>query len=107
MFATIRRYRVIGSADEAVRRVRDEFLPQVRRIPGLISYDIVLAGETLAAISVFENIDGAEESNRIAALWVKQRMAGLLELPAQVTAGEVLLHWAPPNRLTALLEGAT
>ncbi|MGQ0560379.1 MAG: hypothetical protein ACT443_00740 [Gemmatimonadota bacterium] len=95
MFCTIRRYRVTGSVDEAMRRIRTDFVPQIQRIPRLISYSILVAGETLAAVSVFEDVAAAEESNRIAALWVKQHMTDLIELPAQITAGEVLLHVTP------------
>ncbi|MGQ0816049.1 MAG: hypothetical protein ACT4O1_16590 [Gemmatimonadota bacterium] len=76
MFATIRRYRTIGPVDETLRRVRTEFVPQIQRIPGLISYSIIVAGETFAAISVYQDFDAAEESNRIAALWAKQASDG-------------------------------
>lgn len=92
MYATIRRYRTTGSVSEAVRRVEHDFVPQVKRIPGLISYTVMEVGETLAAVSVFTDRDSAEESNRIAALWVDHHLNDLVELPAQVSGGEVLVH---------------
>ena len=95
MYATIRRYRTRGSVSEVIQRVEPDFVPQIKRIPGLISYTVLEIGEALTAISVFADRDSAEESNRISALWVNQQIAHLVELPAQVATGEVLIHEAP------------
>jgi hypothetical protein len=95
MYATVRRYRTRGSASEVIRRVERDFVPQVKRIPGLVSYTVVEIGEALTTFSVFTDRDSAEESNRISALWVNQHLADLVELPAQVATGEVLLHETP------------
>ena len=95
MYATIRRYRTRGSVSEVIQRVEHDFVPQIKRIPGLISYTVLEIGEALTAISVFADRDSAEESNRISALWVNQQIAHLVELPAQVATGEVLIHEAP------------
>ena len=92
MYAAIRRYRTTGSITEAIRRVEHDFVPQLKRIPGLVSYNLLEIGETLTAITVFTDRDSAEESNRIAALWVSRHWADLVELPAQVATGEVLVH---------------
>ena len=95
MYATVRRYRTKGSVSEVIHRVEHDFLPQIKRIPGLISYTVLEIGEALTAISVFNDRDSAEESNRISALWVSHHLADLVELPAQVATGEVLIHEAP------------
>jgi len=95
MYATVRRYRTKGSVSQVIHRVEHDFVPQVKRIPGLISYTVVEIGEALTTFSVFADRDSAEESNRISALWVNQHLADLVELPAQVATGEVLVHEAP------------
>jgi hypothetical protein len=38
---------------------------------------------------VFQNEAGAEESNRLAADWVRQNLVELVETPPDTTAGEV------------------
>ena len=101
MYATIRRYRVTGSVTEAIRRVERDFVPQLRRIPGLISYTVLEVGETITAMSVFTDRSNAEESNRIAALWTDHNLTDLVELPAQVATGEVLIHEARQTAQTS------
>lgn len=98
MYASIRRYRTIGPVGEAVRRVQKGFVPLLDRVPGLISYSIVAAGESLIAISVFQDTSAVEESNRIAASFVAQHLPDLVELPPQVSAGEVVLHHVSPGQ---------
>jgi hypothetical protein len=92
MYANIRRYHAIGPVDEAARRVQKGFVPILGTIPGLISYTIVAAGESLIAISVFQDKSAIEESNRLAASFVAKHLTDLVEVPPQVSAGEVLLH---------------
>lgn len=92
MFATIRRYRIKGSVETGLQRVRSEFVPMIQRIPGLISFDIMVAGETWAAVSVFDDIHAAEESNRVAALWAEKHLSDILDMPAQISTGPVLVH---------------
>lgn len=95
MFATIRRYRILGSVESGLNRVQAEFVPMIQRIPGLVSFDIMVAGETWASVSVFEDAHAAEESNRIAALWAQKHLSDVLEMPAQISAGEVFVHVRP------------
>ena len=45
----------------------------------------------MASVSVFETKDGAEESNKMAASWVKESLSGLLG-PVEITAGEAVAH---------------
>jgi len=52
----------------------------------------LISGEgVLASVSVFETKGRAEESNKIAASWVKESVPGLLG-PVEITAGEAAAH---------------
>ena len=52
----------------------------------------LITGEgVLASVSVFETKGRAEESNKIAASWVKESVPGLLG-PVEITAGEAAAH---------------
>jgi hypothetical protein len=91
MYASIRRYKT-ESAKEVARLVNEEFVPQIKNLPGFLAYYVIDTGEgMMASISVFETKDGAEESNRMAASWVKQSLPGLLG-PPEITAGEAVAH---------------
>lgn len=94
MYASIRRYNMEpGSVDELMRRVNEGFVPIISQAPGFMAYYAVNGGGgVVASISVFETQAGAEESNRIAADWVRRNLASLLPMPPEITAGEVGVH---------------
>jgi len=96
MYVSVRRYKMEpGSVDELMRRVEEGFVPIVSKGPGFVAYYALDAGDgVVASISVFEDQAGAEESNRMAADWVKENLAALLPNPPEVTAGEVRVHKA-------------
>lgn len=96
MYASIRRYKMDpGSVDELMRRVNEGFVPIVSKAPGFMAYYTVNGGGGIvASISVFETQAGAEESNRMAASWVKENLASLLPTPPEITAGEVGVYKA-------------
>ena len=96
MYVSVRRYKMEpGSVDELMRRVEEGFVPIVSKGPGFVAYYALDAGDgVVASISVFEDQAGAEESNRMAADWVRENLASLLPNPPEVTAGEVRVHKA-------------
>lgn len=97
MYASVRRYDGVDprSVEEIVRRVEEGFVPIISKAPGFIAYYAVNVGEGVtASISIFEDQAGLEESNRMAADWVKENLASLLPNPPEITAGEVLAHKA-------------
>ncbi|MEV6111065.1 hypothetical protein AB0L59_00760 [Streptomyces sp. NPDC052109] len=76
---------------EAARRVSEGFVPLVRDIPGLVAYYWVDAGNgVMISTSIFENEEGASESVRRAAVFVRDNLASLLPNPPQVMSGQVV-----------------
>lgn len=98
MYAAIRRYNVFeGTADRIVERVNTSFLPTLRESPGFVAYFVVDAGDgTMAAITVFEDKQGAEASNRVASEWVRQNLGGLVKSAPVILTGEVKAHTMEP-----------
>ena len=65
----------------------------ISKVPGFVAYYLVDAGGGVAiSTSIFENQSGAEESNKRAADYAREKMASLLPKPPQITAGEVIAH---------------
>jgi hypothetical protein len=94
-YLTVRRYDGVTDSKEAARRVRDEFIPLISKIPGFISYYWVDEGDNvMVSVSVFESREAEEESNRVAADFVRQHIAPLLPNPPQITAGQVVARAA-------------
>lgn len=94
MYMAIRSYKYkSGAFDQINTSVENGFVPIVSKAPGFIAYHLVNTGNgTLATVSLFESQAGAEESTRMAAEWVKENLASLLEGPPEVKAGEVTVH---------------
>jgi quinol monooxygenase YgiN len=89
MYASIRRYNT-GSVTEATRNARKHFAHAIRQAPGLVAYYIVesAAGEW-TTVSIFENRQAAERSDRLAADYIFREGVGELMGEPQVTGGEV------------------
>lgn len=98
MYAAIRRYNVFeGAAERITERVNASLLPTLRESPGFVAYFVVDAGDgTMAAVTVFEDREGAESSNRIASEWVRQQLGGLVKSAPVILTGEVTTHTLEP-----------
>jgi hypothetical protein len=91
MYISIRRYKTESSA-EVTRPVQEEFVPLISKAPGFVAYYAIEAGDDVwASVSIFDTQAQAEDSNRVAAEWVKKAVASLVG-PPEVTAGKVVAH---------------
>jgi len=95
MYATTRRYEGVTDPAEAGRRVNESWVPLISKMPGFVTYFWTDAGGgVMVSTSVFQDKAGVDESNRMAAEWVRENIATLLPNPPQITAGEVVAHGA-------------
>jgi hypothetical protein len=95
MYATIRRYKIRSEqVGEVTRKITEDFLPLISAVPGFVSYDVVVEGDRMWTVSVFETEDGATESTRRAKDYVRQNLASVLPTPPETAQGEVTVHKA-------------
>jgi hypothetical protein len=91
MYASIRQYRSTD-VGEVARRAAD-FVPIVRQVPGFSAWYVVDGGDgTLITVTLCEDQAGVEESVRLAADWVRENIADLIEGSPTVTNGEVRMQ---------------
>src|SRR5918995_2469119 len=113
MHAVIRRYQVDpGSVDEVTRGINEGFLPIIKDASGFQAYYVVDAGDgRLETVSVFEDRKGAEESTRMASVYISENMASLLPDSPEVLQGEVVAQEAastlPVGGVTDKVGGVT
>ena len=89
MHASVRRYRV-RDVDTLVSKVEDEFVDQVKEIEGFVGYYVIDGDDgTVASVTVGETAQAVAESVRLAATWVRESIADLVEGEPEVTVGEV------------------
>ena len=91
MWATVRRYEGVTNSDEAGKRVREGFVPLISEHRGFVAYYWADAGDgVMFSTSVFEDQADEEDSNAMAAEWVKVNIADVLPNPPEITAGHVV-----------------
>ena len=91
LWATVRRYDGITDPDEAGKRVREGFVPLISSHEGFVAYYWVDAGDgVMVSTSIFEDQADEEDSNRLAADFVKANLADLFPNPPMITAGHVV-----------------
>ena len=95
MYTSIRRYTTDpNDAAEIINLVQQGNINElIGGIPGFIAYYMIDGGGgTVATVSVFEDQAGADQSNAVAAEWVKEKVLPTYSLSApDITAGEVVL----------------
>ena len=94
MFAVIRHYRFNPKdGAEIDRRIREEFVPIVKKAKGFVRYYWLDSGNgDGASLSVFKDKAGADESVRLAAAYVKQRLSKLITEKPEIIEGPIKAH---------------
>ncbi len=94
MYAAIRQGKArAGMAEELASRIKEGVIPIVSDVSGFMAYYVVYApDDTVTAISIFNNVEAAEESNERALAWIDQNLGPLLIGPVTAVAGPVIVH---------------
>ncbi|MDQ2664147.1 MAG: hypothetical protein M3Y18_08980, partial [Candidatus Eremiobacteraeota bacterium] len=78
--------------DDAVNKVREQFLPLVRKAAGFASYSLAVTdGSEIVSAGFFTDRKGADESADLARTWVTDTLGQTIDGPPKVSAGDVLL----------------
>ena len=95
MYSSIRRYTTnLNDAAAIIELIKQGNIEErIGVLPGFIAYYIINCGDgVLLTINVFEDQADAEQSNTIAAKWVKEYVLPRYSLPPpEITVGEVVL----------------
>ena len=91
MYVTIRRYENDAALADRLAARSDEIQGIISSVAGFQAYYLARAGEGTASITVCDDKAGADETNRIAATWLRENMPEAVSAAPQVTAGEVAL----------------
>ena len=96
MYAAVRQYKSKpGVADQLAERIK-EAVPIISGVSGFMGYYVVYApDDTVTAISIFNKVEEAEESNRLALAWAEENLASFLIGQGNATAGPVIVHSLP------------
>ena len=96
MYAAIRQFKAKpGSADVLAEKIK-EAISLISDVSGFMGYYVVYApDDTVTAISVFNTVAEAQESNRRALAFIEDNPGPLVIGHATATAGPVIVHSLP------------
>jgi quinol monooxygenase YgiN len=96
MYAAIRQVKAKPGMADTLAEVIKGAVPIVSGVPGFMGYYVIYApDDTVTAISVFNHVEQAEESNRRALAWIESHVAPYVVGQATATAGPVIVHSLP------------
>ena len=89
MFASIRKYSGSPQLSDELVKHQDEIKSVLRPIRGFHAYYLVKTTEGAVTMTVCEDKAGADESNRVAATWLKDNLPLFANRAPEITIGEV------------------
>jgi hypothetical protein len=92
MYGVVRRYAEASALADALAQHEQAVRDLIASVPGFVAYYVVRSDGDLATITIFEDRDGAAESTRRIAAWLREQNldAGL---PPDIIVGEAFLHF--------------
>ena len=89
MYAAIRQGKAKpGMAEELARTIKEGAIPVISDVPGFRAYYVIYAPDDMVtAITVFNTVAEAEESNRRALAFIEDNLGPLVVGHASATAG--------------------
>jgi hypothetical protein len=92
MFASIRKYNGAPTLTEELVKRQDEIKSVLRPLPGFHAYYLLKTNDGAISMTVCENQAGADESNRVEATWLKDKLPTFASRTPEITSGEVRIH---------------
>ena len=104
MHAIINRYEGVDKSRtvELTEKVSETLAPKLSKLPGFAGYYLIEAGNgVMTSFGLFENVEQADESTRVAAEWVREeKLETVLPNRPRITTGAVIAH---ENRASVLV----
>ena len=95
MFASIRKYNSAPTLADEFGKKQDEILTVLKPIAGFHAHYLIKTADGAVSMTVCENRTGAEESNRVEATWLKDKLPTFASRAPEITTGEVRIQLSP------------
>ncbi len=94
MYGVVRRYQGEAATLQDFAQRIPGVLPELQQIQGFVSYNVVLAGDALVSLSIYQDKAGADQSTEVARRYSLERWSDLKLNPPEITEGNVTAHGA-------------
>jgi hypothetical protein len=102
MFAGIRKYNGAPLLSDELLKRQDDIKSVLKPIRGFHAYYLVRTNDGAVSMTLCEDKAGVEESNRVAATWLKDNLPTFSTRSPEVTIGEVRFHMEPQLATVAM-----
>ena len=92
MFASVRTYSGNGELADQLTSRAEEVRQLIGGVPGFRAYYMVRGESDSVSVTVCDDREGAEESNRRAGEWLRENLPELATSPPTICAGEVVIE---------------
>jgi hypothetical protein len=89
MFASVRKYSGAPLMVEELVKKQDDIKTALRPVQGFHAYYLLKTNDGAVSMTVCENQAGVDESNRVAATWLKDKLPTFANRAPEITTGEV------------------
>ena len=94
MYMVVRRYTGADALADAMVQREQEVRDLISTVPGFRAYYAARNGGAVTTVTVCDNKEGTDESNRRAAEWVRTNMTGASSPSApEITEGETYINF--------------
>ena len=95
MFASIRKYSGAPQLSDELLKREEEIKSVLNPIRGFHAYYLVKTSDGAVSMTVCEDMAGVDESNRVAATWLKDKLPTFATRAPEIMTGEVRFHVEP------------
>ena len=95
LFASIRKYSSAPTLADELSKKQDEIKTALKVISGFHSYYLMKTGDGAVSVTLCENRNGADESNRVEATWLKDKFPTFASRPPEITIGDLRIELSP------------
>ena len=92
MFASIRKYSGAPLLSDELVKHQEEIKTVLRPVRGLHAFYLVKTTDGVVSMTVCEDKAGADESNRVEANWLKDKLPAFTNRAPEITTGEVRIQ---------------
>jgi hypothetical protein len=101
MFASIRKYSGAPLLSDELVKHQDEIKTALQPIGGLHAYYLVKTTDGAVSLTLCEDKAGADESNRLEATWLKDKLPMFSNRAPEIATGEVRFQLNPQPETVA------
>ena len=96
LFANFRTYNAAPQLVDELLKRREGIRSLLQKVPGFHTYYLIDTGDGAISMAVCDDPAGAEESNRLAAALIKDKLSTLTTREPEISTGEVRFHLDEP-----------